>query len=89
MRDHFDGISSADFVGIFGGLAVEQNEASGDEFLDAGAGEFGAGVGNEAVEAEASVVRRDGDLNGTCFNHAESLPQKVVAFWLRIVAWAT
>jgi hypothetical protein len=57
-----DRIAGADFVGVLGGLAVEEDEVLFDEFLDAGAGEFGAMEGNEAIETEAGFGGGDFEL---------------------------
>jgi len=40
------------------GSAIDEDEAGFDEFLNAGAGEFGAAGGDKAVETRAGVFRR-------------------------------
>jgi hypothetical protein len=54
-------IAGADFLGIFGGLAVQENQTLFDEFLDTGAGEVGAMRGDNSVKTKTSVGVGDGN----------------------------
>ena len=56
-------VTSADFVRVFGGSAVEENELRFNEFLDASSGELGILLGDETVEADAGLVSRDCELD--------------------------
>ena len=57
-------VAGTEFVGGFGGFAVEEDGGGVDEFLHAGAGEVGAVGGDDAVEALVEVVGRGEEVVG-------------------------
>jgi len=65
LRLHSDAFAAFEFLARFGGLAVDENKAGIDEFLDAGAGKFGGVCGDKTVEARAGVIGGCQKLDGS------------------------
>jgi len=60
-----DALAATKFLARLGRLAVDENEAGIDEFLDAGAGQFSGVRGDKAVKARAGVISGCQKLNGS------------------------
>jgi len=58
FRLNGDALAATEFLARLGRLAIDENEAGIDEFLDAGAGKFGTMRGDKAVEARAGIGGR-------------------------------
>ena len=52
---HSDALAGAELGGTFCGVAVNEDEAGIDQFLDAGAGEIGTMADDETVEAGTGI----------------------------------
>ena len=89
-----DNVTGANFLSVFGGLAIKKNQALFDEFLGASAGEIGAMEGDDTVEAETGIGIGYGETELRSVGHVESVaravgfggdgtPSGIKSLWLR------